>query len=185
MKNWIEMKLTNILLNADGSTTRLLETLIGDKVTVNVHQQGFFPKDTLPLEPTRYFNSDGPYLYRIMSLYYRDEPISNNVVIAAKSALDGKLQQDLIKGRVPLGKLINGTENRRELISAQVAHSSAVQKLFYTFKLEDDVFPIKQYLIVKSGESWFYICEVFHYKTIYEYFMAGRKDMSKSMTTTY
>ena len=168
--NGLEKAVTNILLNTDGSTTRLLENLTGGEVTVNVHMQGFFSKESLPPELTGYFKSGGSFLYRIVSLYCNGEPLSDNVVMAPENALNIKLRQDIENGKVPLGKLIDSTEHRRKLISAKVTHSSKVQDMFCSFILKDDFFPVKKYTIIKDDENWFYICEVFHYKNICKYF---------------
>jgi chorismate-pyruvate lyase len=170
IKTGLEMVLIKIILDADGSTTRLLETLVGETVTVKLHQQDFFRKKNLPLETTRYFKSDGEFLYRLISLHYRNESLSDNVVITPKSGLDSMLRERLAEGQIPLGKLINETEHCRKLISANIIHSSEVQHQFYSIKLKSGFFPVKKYLIIKDGESWFYICEFFNYETIYKYF---------------
>jgi 4-hydroxybenzoate synthetase (chorismate lyase) len=169
-KNGLEKTIINLLLNMDGSTTCLLENLIGGEVAVHVHMQGVYLKEGLPLEATRYFEKENSFLYRIVSLYYKGEPISDNIVIVPEHALDMKLRQEIEKGKVPLGKLINKIEHQRKIISKGFIHSSEVQILFGSFELNNSFFPVKKYRVIKDKENWFYICEVFHYKTICKHF---------------
>ncbi|MBC2581722.1 chorismate pyruvate-lyase family protein [Clostridium sp. DJ247] len=171
LKQAVETKLAKIILFNDGSTTRLLETLVGDKVVVDVHIQDLVSNNNLPKEGINYFKGDGPYLFRIASLYYNEEVLSNNVVIVPKNMLNLSLHKELKKGKIPLGKLINEIDYRRNLISGKTEDSTKLKSLFAPYELEHGIYPVKKYTINRNGECWFYICEVFHYKTILKYFI--------------
>ncbi len=167
----LEKGIVNLLLKADGSTTQLLEMLVNDKLEVQIHQQDFVKAEQMPKEVACHFKNDNLFLYRIMSLNYNGETISENVVISPRSSLDAFLQKNLFDGQIPLGKLINQTEHKRVPISQGMVYSSDVQHLFATWKIKEGLYPSKEYFIVKEQDNWFYICELFHYKTIYKYFI--------------
>ncbi|URZ14568.1 chorismate pyruvate-lyase family protein [Clostridium felsineum] len=182
IENVIESGLVDIILKNDGSTTRLLETLVGNTITVGVDSQNVISKGKLPEEVNDYFKRDTQYLFRVVSLYYNGEVLSNNVVVAEVNKLNYELNSQLEKGQIPLGKLISKTDHIRNNVCSKIFSSNELQSLFQNFKLEKNMYPVKQYTIDKEGECWFYVCEVFHYDTILKYFKISNSNKKLQLT---
>lgn len=167
-------QIVNLLLHTKGSTTSLLENLVNGKITVNIHCHQNRKREELPLECEPYMRGES-FLYRRTSLLYKEEILSDNVVLIPEEGLEQELRANLLKGVYPIGELIDKTECRRNIISAEMIPTSKVQNIFESYDIGNDVEPVKIYTIVKDGKVWFYICELFHHETISKLFYESRK----------
>lgn len=155
-----------ILLLADGSTTRLLQCIAGQAMTVKVHHQTMVQSQDLPPTLAALFPEKGRFLYRISSLYSGQTLFSTNVVYACIDALSETLQTQLLAGTIPLGTLIDHAETRRDLLRATEQCFCTLQALFKHFSLPPLFYPMKEYTIVHQEKCWFYVCELFHLENI-------------------
>lgn len=167
--------LIDMLLRKDGSTTRMIESLVGSKIDVKVHYQQIISKDDIPQELKTYFPEKELFLHRITSLYYKETILSQNVVFADLKSLSNDLQKNLELGKLPVGKLINEIENRRKLLWFGRANTDSLSKLYAPENIISGEFPIKKYLIIRDGQTWFYICEIFQQQKILDFFWSAMK----------
>lgn len=169
--------LMHLLLQSDGSTTRMLEAMVGSDLTLNIHQQDIAAKENLPYELIRHFDADGPFLRRVISLCYQGEILSDNIVLACLKTIDPELQSGLIEGQIPLGKLISNVESRRSIIQSDYQRADQLNPYIYPIRLIDNIYPVKKYLILHNKKCWFYICEIFHSQTILKLFYTARRSV--------
>lgn len=167
----IEKGLAALLLHADGSTTRLLEAMIGGNISLKIHRQGTVPLDQLSAGASSYFGDQGPFLQRIISLHYQDDVLSDNLVLASLRTMDPKLQAGLLEGKIPLGKLIDDMETKRVIIYGDYESADMLQSDIHPIRLTNDIYPVKKYLILHNRTCLFYICEVFHSQNIVKHFL--------------
>ncbi|MEW9701692.1 chorismate pyruvate-lyase family protein [Paenibacillus sp. SI8] len=161
-----------ILLQSDGSTTKMLELIVGGEVTVKVHDQGWIFRNELP--PAYHFPIEGagPFIRRVTSLYYRDEVISTNLVFGNPEVISSKLQEQLQQGTIPLGKLIKEMEYRRQILFAGYEDFNKDHTVFHPAEFSETEYPLKKYVMIREGQWWFYITEVFHMHTIMKYMVS-------------
>jgi chorismate-pyruvate lyase len=155
-----------ILLCADGSTTRLLQSIVGQTMTVKVHHQTLIQHQDLPSTIATFFPCEGQFLYRISSLYSGQTLVSTNVVYTCIGALPETLQMQLSAGTIPLGTLISHAETRRDLLRATEQCFCNLQNLFEHFSIPPLFYPMKEYKIIQQEKCWFYVCELFHLEQI-------------------
>ncbi|MNB74840.1 hypothetical protein D3C81_141780 [compost metagenome] len=165
-KKTVGRRFEDILLQNDGSTTKMLELIIGGEVTIKVHDQDWIFRRELPLDFFFPIEGSGPFIRRVTSLYYQDEVISSNLVFGNPDAISADLQERLIQGTLPIGKLIKEIEYRRDILFADYQECDQIRSVYPPGLLPEDGYPIKKYLMIRDGQWWFYIMEVFHMKTI-------------------
>ncbi|RUT29633.1 DUF98 domain-containing protein [Paenibacillus zeisoli] len=166
----------DILLHSDGSTTKMLELIVGGEVTVEVHDQEWvFRRELLP-ELHFPIEDAGPFLRRVTSLYYQNEVISTNLVYGNPQVLSGALQEQLMKGKVPLGKLIKEMEYRRQILFAGYEELGPHSLNYHPFVFDRAEYPVKKYVMIREGKWWFYLTEVFHMSTILNYMVSDLKE---------
>lgn len=171
-KKQLEENLAGILLHSDGSTTRMLEYYVKGKLDVDVFCNKTVSCKELPLDIRQYFD-DGDILQRKMSLRFKNDVISDNIVFArVDSLIENGILEKLYEGRIPLGKLINNSETRRELLWSGYEDLANIKALFYPMKISEEtgVYPVKKYLIIRNGQVWFYICELFRMNNVMNYY---------------
>jgi chorismate-pyruvate lyase len=155
-----------VLLFSDGSTTHLLQNIIGHAVTVKVHDQAEIQRQDIPPAVAQFLPAEGSFLYRVSSLYSGQTTLSTNVVYASTHTLPEALYVQLSAGNAPLGSLISHFETRRDLLNATERCSCEIQPLFRHFTLSYAHYPVKEYNIVYQKKCWFYVCELFHLEHI-------------------
>lgn len=151
----------DILLQSDGSTTKMLELIVGGEVTIKVHDQGWIFRSEMLPDSFFPIEGPGPFIRRVTSLYFQNEVISTNLVFGNPEIISAELQEGLIQGTFPLGKLIKEMEYRRQILFAGYEESQQHLNL-----LPGEQYPTKKYLMIRDGQWWFYITEVFHMQTI-------------------
>jgi chorismate-pyruvate lyase len=167
----IEQRLSNLLLQMDSSTTRILTALVGGTLTVNLKHQDTIEYQDIPEEIQGYFAGKGPFLHRVTSLTYHEEALSDNAVFADINLLSPELRDDIYQGKIPLGLLIANTENRRQFLAGSRMKLDEVRPLFTPVDLNSGESLVKKYLIIKEQRCWFYICETFHLEKLIKYFL--------------
>src|SRR5579884_383425 len=145
----------HVLLFSDGSTTRLLQSLVGRSLDIKVHHQTVVEQQHLPPARAKFFPQEGPFLYRISSLYVGPTVLSTNLVYAHLRSLPETLQTQLSAGTYPLGSLISAFETRRDLLKSADACSCSLQPLFRGFTLTPQTYAMKEYNIIFQEKCWF------------------------------
>lgn len=170
----IEQKLTNILLTTNSSTTKLLEAITGETVEINVLHQEITLKSELCSKYTEYIvqlESSDKYLKRIVSLVNNGKVLSDNIVIGSYENISDKVKVELIKGKIPLGKLIKNKETKRKLLWSGYLDKSFLNLHFDEQKFLLSRYPAKMYLIYIGEVSCFCLLEVFHIDEITKFFL--------------
>ena len=168
---FLEQRLSNLLLQMDSSTTRILTALVGGNLTVNLKHQETIKYQDLPKEIQGYFAGKGPFLHRVTSLTYQGDALSDNAVFADINFLTPELLDGINQGEIPLGLLITNTENRRQFLEGSLMKLDELRPLFTPVNLNSGESLFKKYLIIKEQQCWFYICETFHLEKILKYFL--------------
>jgi hypothetical protein len=169
--SFLEQRLSNLLLQMDGSTTRILTAIVGGNPSVILKHQDTVEYQDVPKDIQTYFTEKGPFLHRVTSLTYHDDAISDNAVFADLNFLTPELLDGINQGQMPLGLLIANTENRRQFLAGSRMKLDEVQPLFTPVDLNSGESLVKKYLIIKEQHCWFYICETFHLEKLLKYFL--------------
>lgn len=175
LKKKLEKWLVKRLLQSDGSTTRLIESIVSSHsgVCVDVHHQELVPKNKLDPDIGDSFGAECELLRRISSLRTDESVISDNVVLGRFDLFSRNLQESLLEGRIPLGVLMAKYEYKRELIWSGYQHTDFLKVLFQPYKLPPGYFPFKQYLMIRDNQTWFYVFELFHDKIMLDLFWSS------------
>jgi chorismate-pyruvate lyase len=169
----LEDRLSNLLLQMDGSTTRMLTALVGGALTVDLKLQEIIQYNDLPVDIQSNFSGEGPFLHRVSSLKYQEDCLSDNAVFADINLLPPELRENISQGKSPLGLLIANMEYRRQYLEGNRMKLDALQHLFTPVDLPSGESLIKKYLIIQDQRCWFYICETFQLEKLLKCFLAG------------
>lgn len=105
--------LLRVMVEQDGSMTRLCEALAGAPVQLRLVQQRVtreVPGQVRELLPGALF------IERVTSLVADGEVLTDNLVYVAMDGLDPELQQALLSGRRPIGHLMDGRRHHRDTV---------------------------------------------------------------------
>jgi len=105
--------LLRVMVEQDGSMTRLCEALAGAPVELRLRHQCLtheVPPEVCGLLPGARF------IERVTSLVSAGRVLADNLVYVALLGLDAELQQDLQTGRRPIGHLMDGRPHRRDVV---------------------------------------------------------------------
>lgn len=106
----------NMLMRNTGSTTVLLEAIIGCEVNVKVFRQE-------KVDPNFTLKWKGETVCRETALFIGEKDVSRNVVYINWEGLGNDIRDELILGKKPIGKIIMDTDHRRKILySGNVAH---------------------------------------------------------------
>jgi chorismate-pyruvate lyase len=105
--------LLKLLIEQDGSTTRLCEALAGTPVQVCVLSQRVV--DVVPAQVRKWLPGDR-FIERITSLAANGEVMTDNLVYIALEGLDAPLWAQLLDASLPIGRLMAGRWLRREAV---------------------------------------------------------------------
>lgn len=102
--------LLQVLLHQDGSTTRLLEMLVGSAITVHVLVQGFV--DELP-PPLANSLAGKRFLRRLSTLEARGHVLLDSISYTAIDALPASVARGLLEGVRPIGHVFSSLWTKR------------------------------------------------------------------------
>ncbi|MEC1259035.1 chorismate pyruvate-lyase family protein [Bacillus swezeyi] len=156
----------DMLTKTDGSTTKAIETLIGDKAEIEVFQQSYIDYDKLPAEEARLFQRNDEILFRTSSLKTGDDYLSYNYVYVKTNSLPPAIKKDLQEERLPIGKIIAELESRRDIFSTGESLGKHFSHLVPVSSERQYVF--KKYQIISGQQCIFYVCELFDLEKICE-----------------
>lgn len=168
---FLKDRLTNLLLQMDGSTTRTIAALVGGTITINIKHQEIIQYNELPGEIQSYFSGEGPFLHRVSSLKYQGDCLSDNAVFADINSLSAELREKIYQGQIPLGLLIAALEYRRQFLECAQMKLDELQPLFTPIHLSSGELPVKKYLVIGDRRCCFNICEIFHLEKLLRYFL--------------
>ncbi|ENQ3079518.1 chorismate pyruvate-lyase family protein [Bacillus sp. WLY-B-L8] len=151
----------NFLLGTDGSTTKAIEILVGQDVTLEVYEQEIVSKNELPKEISIHFLGKKNFLKRTSTLKIGTQNASHNIVYADLEFIPEEVVQELKNETLPIGKLIKNFETRREIISSKVKNIEPYKKLLNKAILPATTYPVKEYKILQENCCLFYIFELF------------------------
>ncbi|PFJ18257.1 cold-shock protein [Bacillus cereus] len=158
----------NILFSGDTSSIHALEKLLNDTVQFDVLEQEVLNRQYIPKEAKNFFDKDGTFLYRVSNVSYKGKVLSENLIFADTSFLPHTIKQELENGNIPVEKLIEKMEVRRNVLYEGYQPSGNIIELFDGCSVAANVYPTRKYQIVSNCKCIFYICEVYHAKNIKE-----------------
>lgn len=170
MLHKVEQKVTDILITSNSSTTRLLEAITGQVMEIDVVNQILISQNDLSDECNALLENSETYLKRIVSLHSCGKIFSDNIVFASFDSIPEEVKDGLLKGKIPLGKLIGDKETKRELLWTGYLNKSSLQAKFTKREFVLTEYPAKKYLIYVNGRCSFYLLEVFHVDEIARFF---------------
>lgn len=155
---FVSEQLLQLLLHNGGSTTAVVEGLVGRRVDLRLRYQAIRRPDDderVPM-PSR----DG-LLWRLSTLELAGEALSDNVVWADLTVLPDEFARALFVGRTPIGRILARYEHRREPISAGFVEAADLEARFAPAELPAGRLAMKEYRIWLRGVPALYLCEVF------------------------
>ncbi|HDR4423501.1 TPA: cold-shock protein [Bacillus cereus] len=156
----------NILFSIDTSSIHALEKLLNDTVQFDVLEQEVIDRKYIPKEAKNFFDKNGTFLYRVSNVSYKGKVLSENLIFADTSFLPNTIKRELESGNIPVEKLIEKMEVRRNVLYERYQPSGNIIELFDGCSVTGNVYPIRKYQIVSNCKCIFYICEVYHAENI-------------------
>ncbi|EJR54572.1 hypothetical protein IIM_01512 [Bacillus cereus VD107] len=158
----------NILFSGDTSSILALEKLLNDTVQFDVLEQEVLDRQYIPKEAKNFFDKNGAFLYRVSNVSYKGRILSENLIFSDTSFLSDTIKQALEDGNIPVEKLIEKMEVRRNVLYEGYQPSGNIIELFNGCSVAANVYPTRKYQIVSNCKCIFYICEVYHAENIKE-----------------
>ncbi|KAA0743975.1 cold-shock protein [Bacillus sp. AY3-1] len=156
----------NILFSGDTSSIHALEKLLNDTVQFEILEQEVLDRQYIPKEAKNFFDKNGTFLYRVSNVSYKGKVLSENLIFADTSFLPNTIKSELESGNIPVEKLIEKMEVRRNLLYEGYQPSGNIIELFNGCSVTANVYPTRKYQIVSNCKCIFYICEVYHAENI-------------------
>ncbi|WP_459503148.1 cold-shock protein [Bacillus sp. C1] len=158
----------DLLFSKEASSISSLENIVKDTVQFNVVEQEILNWKCIPKEAKSFFDTNGTFLYRVSSVSYKEKVLSENLIFADTSLLPSEIVKGLEAGDVPVEKLIEGMDIRKNMLYQGYQPSGNIIELFDGCLLQSSIYPTRKYQIVRNCSCLFYICEVYHTENIYE-----------------
>ncbi|CAM3928633.1 cold-shock protein [Bacillus luti] len=158
----------SILFSGDTSSIHALEKLLNDTVQFDVFEQEILDRQYIPKEVKNFFDKDGTFLYRVSNVSYKGKVLSENLIFADTSFLPDTIKSELETGNIPVEKLIEKMEVRRNVLYEGYQPSGNIIELFDGCSVTSNVYLTRKYQIVSNCKCIFYICEVYHAENIKE-----------------
>ena len=159
-----EVKLSSvhkILLTTDGSVTRILEAIGGEKVWVETKEQQIVGADEVVAGLLKV--SEGEEVnYRVVELKNTKGTLAHAVSYTPLERLKPEFREDVMRRDKPIGKIMTELkmEARREINSIEVLEADA--EMAEIFSIEPGALLLKRnYNIIHEGEVLLNITEVF------------------------
>ncbi|PGT20582.1 chorismate pyruvate-lyase family protein [Bacillus cereus] len=158
----------NILFSGDTPSIRALEKLLNDTVQLDVLEQEVIDRQYIPKEVKNFFDKNGTFIYRVSNVSYKGKVLSENLIFVDTSFLPDTIKQELENGNIPVEKLIEKMEVRRNVLYEGYQPSGNIIELFDGCSVAANVYPTRKYQIISNCKCIFYICEVYHAENIKE-----------------
>ncbi|MEE1282506.1 MAG: hypothetical protein UHK60_09705 [Acutalibacteraceae bacterium] len=146
----------NMLMINTGSTTVLLEAIIGQELGVKVIEQG----KSLSNYNLRW---EGDTVCRETVLFIGETDVSHNMVYINWEGLDSDIRDGLVKGERPLGKVIMDIDQKRKITYSGPV-TPEIQKECNIDASSDDI--IKRYEIWSGDVCLFILYEVYYFEKL-------------------
>lgn len=111
----VSASLLRLLLGQDGSTTRLCEVIAGGPVELFLHSQARV--QTVPDAVLEYLGGT-IWIERITSLHVAGRVMMDNLTWTRLDRIPGKFADDLERGELPVGRLLDRLFVKRQMIQA-------------------------------------------------------------------
>lgn len=155
----------NMLISNTGSTTVLLEAIVGHELNVKVlKQEKFLPSPKLKWK--------GDTVCRETVLFIGEKNVSHNIAYINWKELDINIRDGLIKGEKPLGKLIMDIDQQRKIEYSD----DVVREIRSECNIDvscDDI--VKKYEIWNGNICLFILYEVYYFENL-KYCVDQRKN---------
>ncbi|PGV57019.1 cold-shock protein [Bacillus cereus] len=158
----------NILFSRDTSSILALEKLLNNTVQFDVLEQEVMDRQYIPKEAKNFFDKNGTFLYRVSNVSYKGKVLSENLIFADTSFLPDTIKSELESENIPVEKLIEKMEVRRNVLYEGYQPSGNIIELFDGCSVAANVYPTRKYQIVSNCKCIIYICEVYHAENIKE-----------------
>lgn len=142
----------NMLMSNTGSTTVLLEAIIGQELGVKVLKQ---EKSSSSYN----LSWEGDTVCRETVLFIGENNVSHNVVYINWEGLDDDIRDELIKGERPLGKVIMDIDQKRKIVYSGVV-TPEIQNECNIDASSDDI--VKKYEVWSGNVCLFILYEVYY-----------------------
>ncbi|PEE41406.1 cold-shock protein [Bacillus pseudomycoides] len=157
-----------LLFSEETSSITSLENIVKDTVQFNVVEQEMIDREYIPKEVKPFFDKKGAFLYRVSSVSYKEKVLSENLIFADTSLLPNEIVKELEDGNVPIEKLVEQMEVRKNMLYQGYQPSGNIIELFDGCLLQASIYPTRKYQIISDRKCVFYICEAYHAESIYE-----------------
>ncbi|MCI0766943.1 cold-shock protein [Bacillus sp. TL12] len=157
----------DLLFSKEMPSITALENIVKDTVQFNVVEQEMIDRKYIPKEAKSFFDKNGTFLYRVSSVSYKEKVLSENLIFADTSLLPIEIVKELEIGDVPIEKLIEEMDIRKNMLYQGYQPSGNIIELFDGCLLQSSIYPTRKYQIVSNCRCIFYICEVYHADNIY------------------
>jgi chorismate-pyruvate lyase len=111
----VSVRLLRVLLGQDGSTTRLCEVIAGGPVELCLHSQARV--ETVP-DGVLEFLGGASWIERITSLHVAGRVMMDNLTWTRLDRIPAEFADDLERGELPVGRLLDRLFVKRQPISA-------------------------------------------------------------------
>lgn len=149
----------DLLLHSDGTTTRMIEILVRQKVAVHVFRHTLLSFVDLP-NPVP-FTGEGSFLKRLSSLMLNGRYLSYNLVYADLNWMPDDIAGELDAKRFPIGKILHEYDTRREFVELRTATREELSDFHGIVPLSPVQYPMKSYHILRQGKPLFHVIEYF------------------------
>ncbi|MBY0599266.1 hypothetical protein [Bacillus bingmayongensis] len=158
----------DLIFSKEKSSIASLENIVKDTIQFNVVEQEMLDRKYIPKEVKSFFDKNGTFLYRISSISYKGKVLSENLIFVDTSLLPSGIVKELETGNIPIEKLIERMDVRKNMLYQGYQPSGNIIELFDGCLLQSSIYPTRKYQIVSNCRCVFYICEVYHADNIYE-----------------
>ncbi|MDZ5608973.1 cold-shock protein [Bacillus pseudomycoides] len=158
----------DLIFSKEKSSIASLENIVKDTIQFNVMEQEMLDRKYIPKEVKSFFDKNGTFLYRISSISYKGKVLSENLIFVDTSLLPSGIVKELETGNIPIEKLIERMDVRKNMLYQGYQPSGNIIELFDGCLLQSSIYPTRKYQIVSNCRCVFYICEVYHADNIYE-----------------
>ncbi|NVL83641.1 cold-shock protein, partial [Escherichia coli] len=104
----------------------------------------------IPKEAKNFFDKNGTFLYRVSNVSYKGKVLSENLIFADTSFLPNTIKRELESGNIPVEKLIEQMEVRRNVLYEGYQPSGTIIELFDGCSVTANVYPTRKYQIVSN-----------------------------------
>lgn len=162
----IDNKLSNILFHNTGSTTAILEAIVGMQVQVEILEEKTYQNKILSSQ----FSWGDSLILRVTKLKTKSKDLSYNLVVYDLQKLD-VFHENFSYLNYPIGRVLENIDYRRIIRNVGWKNPRSFSQI-YKFEevLCEKKYPVKEYHYVHNSRVLFYIFEIYNIEVLSELF---------------